>query len=314
MTFDVAQLPGRAQQLKDAGVQAAYREMTRFGSGGSGGSAQLWQAAHDYMKGVESMYDRFLDVPDPAKFHSPVSVLATAMGKVATEGHTTDPVTGANAVSGHNPNLTLVGSSGDYLSDWTGVAADTYKRNYADKFVPTASSQYAAISVLANALNAEAAVWQGVRDDLDKLSQQAIDLMKEAGNKGGAEWAAVLSIAAAVITIPVTGGASAIAVPAVAAGLSVAATGIGLATGGGGTPTTLGLDAGSSDKVISSLQEALTKLSDEIITQETKIWQAMNGAWSAVDGSWSVFCLPEPALADAPDHPVNDPSMGGYSV
>ncbi|GGO78663.1 hypothetical protein [Nocardioides deserti] len=314
MTFDVGQLPARAADLKEAGVRAAYRELTRFGAGGGGGAAQMMQIAEDSMAGVENVYDRFLDVPDPADFAPKVEWLGNAMAKLATEGHTSDPVTGSTAVSGHNPNLTLVGGSGDYLSDWTGVAADSYKRGYGDRFAPTASSQYAAVSVLRNAINAEAAVWQGVREDLDKLSQEAIELMEGAGSKGGAEWAAVLSITATVITVPLTGGASAIALPAVAAGLSVASTGIGLATGGGGEPTELGLDAGSSDKVISSLQTALTKLAEEIGAQELKISEALNQSSGVLDSQWDVFCLPQPALVDAPNHPVNDPSYSGHSA
>jgi hypothetical protein len=310
MTFDVSQLPGRAQELKAAGVDAAYREMTRFGGGGSG----ALQAAEDYMAGVESIYDDFLDIPDPESFAPTCTSLATAMGRLATEGHTNDPITGAPSLSGHNPNLSLVGSSGDLFLSWTGDAADAYKTHYADKFVPTASSQYAAMSVLLNAVNAEACVWAAMRDDLDKLSSRAIELMKKAGNKGGAEWAAVLSIAAAVITIPVTGGASAIAIPAVAAGLSVAATGIGLATSGGGTKDELGLDAGASDKVISSLETALGKVKTHAIEGETKIWEAMNGACGAIDDGGAVFCLPRPSLADAPHHPVNDSTMAGSDV
>lgn len=317
MTFDVSELPGRAQELKEAGINAAYKEMTRFGGGGgdSGGAGygSLYEAAEKYMEGVENIYNDFLTIPAPEDFAQKTSWLVDAMGRVATEGHTNDPVTGGSAVSGHNPNLTLVGGSGDYLSDWTGDAADTYKKNYGDQFVPTASSQYAAVSVLLNAINAEAAVWQGVRDDLDALSKDAIDKMKEAGNKGGAEWAAVLSIAAAVIAVPLTGGAAAITIPAVAAGLSVAATGISLASEGS-EPDHLGLDAGSSDKVISSLEDALGKIKDKIIEQEDKIRSAMNGASGALDGDWSLFSLPMPAITQASQHGVNDPSMGGYSV
>ncbi|GAB3775486.1 hypothetical protein FB382_004148 [Nocardioides ginsengisegetis] len=314
MTFDVGQLPGRAAELKQAGIDAAYREMTRFGAGGQGGGySSLYAAAEKYMEGVESIYDDFLDIPAPEDFAGQVQSLASAMGKLATEGQTNDPVTNSQSVSGHNPNLSKIGSSGDLLDSWTGDAAFTYNRNFADAFEPTASSQYAAVSVLRNAINAEAAVWAGVRDDLDRLSQDAIEVMKEAGNKGGNDWAAVLSIAAAVIAVPVTGGASAIAIPAVAAGLSIAATGISAASGGSG-PDELGLDGGSSDKVISSLQKALTRIKEHIVTGEQEIVNAMNGSCSALDDNWRVFCLPEPAITDAKHHPVNDQTMAGHDA
>lgn len=309
MSFDVSQLPGRAQELKSAGVDAAYREMTRFG----GGSAQTYEAAEDYMAGVENIYDDFLSMPKPEDFSQPCKDIASAMGKLATEGRTEDPITGDASLGGHNTNLTLVGSSGDLFNSWTGDAADAYKTNYADKFVPTASSQYAAMSVALHAINAEAAVWAGMRDDLDKLSSKAIELMKSAGGKGGAEWAATLSIAAAVVTIPVTGGASAIAIPAVAAGLTVAATGISLASTAG-TKEELGLDAGSSDKVIESLGTALGKLKTHAIDAETTIWETMNKATSEIDSGGSTYCLPQPSIVEAPQHPVDDPTMAGQDA
>lgn len=310
MSFDVSQLSGRAQEYKEAARDSAYREMTRFG-GIDGGTAL--DLADDFAAGLENVYDDFLDMPAPEDFSGMTSRLATAMSKLATEGQTQDPVTKSSSVSGHNPNLAKIGSTGDLVDDWTGQAAKAYNTNYADQFVPTASSQYAAMSVLLNAINAEAAVWSTVRDDLDKLSNDATSQMKEAGDKGGSEWAAVLSIAAAVIAVPLTGGASAIAIPAVAAGLSVAATGIAAASEEG-TPDEFGIEAGSSDKVKASLESTLTKLKDYIVTQETKIYEAMRDASSALDGSWKVFCLDQPDIADAPQHPVNHPGYAGYDA
>lgn len=313
MTFDVALLPGRAQELKEAGVNAAYRELTRFGAGG-GSSYQMLKIAEDCMEGVEDIYDGFTHMPAPEDFAGVIDNLRHAMASIATSGTTQDAATGVSSLGAHSQNLTLVGSSSYLIGDWTGDAAYEFHKNYGEKFVPTASSQYAAMASLASAINAEAAVWQGMRDDLDKLSSRAIELMKKAGNKGGAEWVAALTIAAAVVAIPVTGGASAIAGPAIAAGLTVTATGIGLSSAGAGQTDELGLDAGSSDAVIESLQEALGKLKTHAVEQEAKISTAMNKASGVIDGDWTAFCLPRPALADAPDHPVNDPDYGGVNV
>ncbi|GAB2983889.1 hypothetical protein [Nocardioides montaniterrae] len=310
MTFDVSDLPGRAQQLKDAGINAAYQEMTRWG----GGSPTMYDEAGKMMAGVENVYNDFLDIPWPETFSGYCQNIASAMALLATEGHTTDPITGASSLGGHNPNLSKVGSSGDLLTDWTGDAADKYKTNYADEFVPTASSQYAALSVLLNAINAEAAVWQTMRDDLDKVSTQAIEYMKKAGNKGGAEWVAVLTIAAAVIAIPFTDGLSGAALPAVAAGLTVTATGIGAASGQVGDNDSMTLDGGSSDHVLSSLDKALKAIKQHAIDGEERIWTAMNQAVGVLDNNWKVFCLPEPAITGAAHHPVNDPSMAGYDA
>lgn len=307
MSFDVALLPGRAAKLKDAAWNAAYREATRFGGSAQGGM----RVADSVAAGLESVYDDFLDIPKPEDFTSMITRLQTAMGKLADEGHTQDPVTGGSSATGHNPNLARVASSGDILDDWSGLAAKTYNSTYADQFVPTASSQYAATSVLLNAINAEACVWETVRDDLDKISSDAIDKMNSAADKGGAEWVAALTIAAAVVAIPFTGGGSAIAMPAVAAGLTVVATGISLASDGG-TVDEVGLAAGSSDEVKESVYSVLSKLKTSIYAQEDKIHTAMVESSNNIDASWKVFCLPEPDITEAPQHPVNSGDYAGY--
>lgn len=305
----MALLPGRAQELKQAAWDAAYREATRFGGSAQGGM----KVADDVAAGLENVYNDFLDIPKPEDFSNMTSRLQTAMGKLATQGHTQDPVTNGSVASGHNPNLARVASSGDLLDDWTGRAAKTYNSAYADQFVPTASSQYAATSVLLNAINAEACVWATVRDDLDHISSDAIEKMKSAADKGGAEWAAALTIAAAVVTIPFTGGASAIAMPAVAAGLTVVGTGISLASDKG-TVDEFGLAAGSSDEVKDSVHTVLSKLKRWIVTQEDKIHKAMVDTSNNIDASWKVFCLPEPDISDAPQQPVNSGDYAGYDV
>jgi hypothetical protein len=309
VSFDVGKLPGRAKELKELGVDANYKEATRFG----GNASSALKLAKEAMAGVESIYDDFLDIPAPEDFVSRLDDLSGTLAKLATEGHTTDPVTGGKTVSGHNANLARVGTSGGYLASWTGNAASTYQSNYADQFIGTASSQFAAASGLLNAINAEAAVWQTVRADLDELSSRAIEYMKHAGDCGGAEWAMGLTIAAAVVAIPVTGGASAIIGPAVAAGLTVTATGISAASGAPKVDD-LKLDAGSSDALIESLHKALEREKTHIHEQEQKIRDAMSSSAKTLDANWKTFCLPRPAISDASQYPVNDPNMGGYDA
>lgn len=315
MTFDVAELPGRATQLKDKAIEVFVAMCMRGGGRGAAYTMPQYQAmAEEAFAEVDSIYDRFLGCPAPDDFVSATGQLTRAMGYLATSGYTEDPVGGGSMMGTANPDLSGVSTSGDYMADWTGDAADTYNTNFADRFVPVTSNQFVLASVLRHAVNAEAAIWQTVRDDLDKLSADAITKMGECLDKSPSDWSMALTVAAAVVSVvavPLTGGSSlALGFAAVGAGLGVAATGIG---GAGGETQQLGLETGSPEVIISSLREALTKIDEWIATQEQEIHSAMTATASEIEGNWDRICLPRPALADAPEHRYNDPRFTGAS-
>ena len=218
MTFDVAELPGRATQLKDKAIEVFVAMCMRGGGRGAAYAMPQYQAmAEEAFADVDSIYDRFLGCPAPEDFVSATSQLTRAMGYLATSGYTEDPVGGGSMMGAANPNLSGVSTSGDYMADWTGDAADTYNTNFADRFVPVTSNQFVLASVLRHAVNAEAAIWQTVRDDLDKLSADAITKMGECLDKSPSDWSMALTVAAAVVSVvaaprpmvrPVTGSAA----------------------------------------------------------------------------------------------------------
>lgn len=322
MTFDVNELPGRAKTLKQKAIEMTVEMYTRAASAGGGvppvGMYQDW--AEKEFAGLENIYDDFIGCPSPDDFTGTINNLATAMSKLATTGYTKDPVGGGNQMGSANTKLTDVGTTGDYMADWTGDAADAYNTNFADKFTPVTSNLFTLASITRNAVEAEAAVWATTRDDLDKLSNDAIKKMDEVLDKSPSDWNMALTIAAAVVSIaavPLTGGTSAaLAFAAVGAGISVTSAAISAATGGDHQPPkdiSDMLETGSPDKIVSSLYKALNELRKLIDTQETKISSTTSKTGNSVRGSWDLFCLPKPALADAQHHPYNDPHYLGNS-
>ncbi|MEJ7833495.1 MAG: hypothetical protein WKF79_11305 [Nocardioides sp.] len=315
MTFDVEELTARAETLKQKAIDTYVAMAMRGGGREAAYNASTYQrAAEDTFADVSSIYDDFLGSPAPEDFVWATDNLEAAMSKLATAGYTEDPVGEGNAMGSANTDLTGVVTSGDYMADWTGDAASTYKTNFADKFIPVSSNQFVLTSVVRNAINAEAAIWQTVRDDLDRLSQDAINKMEECLDKSPSDWSAAITVAAAVVSVvavPLTGGSSlALGFAAVGAGLGVAATGMG---GEGGEEEQLGLEAGSPPAIIDSLTTALGKISTHITEHENLIHEQMNSTASEINGGWDRLCLPRPAMADADSHRYDDPRYTGQS-
>lgn len=320
MTFDVSQLPGRASQLKQKAIDVSVEMLTRAASSAGGvppvGTYQ--DLAEKQFADVDKIYDDFVGIPSPDDFKLRIDNLATAMGKFATTGYTKDPVGGSDLVGTANTNLADVTTSGGYLEDWTGDAADTYNKNYAAKFVPVTSNLFTLTSVIRNGVEAEAAIWATVRDDLDKLSNDALKKMDECLDKSPSDWNMLLTVAAAVVSIaavPITGGGSAeLAIAAVGAGISLTSAGISAA--GDGKPEDISgdLETGSPDKIVASLGTALNKVRSYIVDHELTVTNQMNSAGNTVILNRDAFCLPRPALADAPDHKYNDPHYAGQDA
>ena len=228
MTFDVEESSGRAQELFEAARDAGDAVHSP-----ENGVSPEWSLTEGE---VAAVYDEFLDIPWPEDFGSMVQNLLEAMKMLATEGFRAnkqgeDPIK-APLEPGNN-DLTGVSSAGIEVEDWTGKAADKLFLNYGQRFTPTASSLFEAYYLMRHAMNAEAAVWQTVREDLDALSKNATEQMRHVDESTADDWKNVLKVAGAVVAVAgavPSGGASLSAVTVIGAGVTVTSTGMDLAT------------------------------------------------------------------------------------
>ncbi len=307
MTFDVAELPGRASELYQAAKEAG--ETVRHPENGVPPEWSLTEGE------VTAVYNDFLDIPAPEDFEMKVKNLLEAMQKLATEGfqanqYGEDPLKAPPEPA--NSDLTGVSSAGIEIDDWTGKAADSFFLNYGQNFVPTTSSLFQAYYLMRHALNAEAAVWQTVREDLDALSKNATEQMRHVDESTADDWKAILKVAGAAVAVAgavPSGGASLSVVTVIGAGVTVSSTGMDLATEpdkkdkvkvATGTPRELSLANDNPQTILNELVRALGEIKRDIKSAETQIGNAVQAAADAMANNWNSFCLPRPALADVP--------------
>jgi hypothetical protein len=293
-----ADLPAREREL----IRVMKEAVDEYLEGEPGAGRAAESIKKDLEQEITGIYSSFLDLPDPASFATEVTNLGKALEQLTPFGyneHQKD--TGGHDVS-HPSNTTLaqVSSSGDHIQDWTGDAATAFKDNYGDKFIPTMASQFNAYYVTRHAINAEAAVWETARDDLDKLSNDAIDKMRHVNDSTKDDWemglkvaGAVVGITGAVATSPISSWA------AVGAGIAVASTGVEV-VGKAGKPRNEPLNNSSPGGIVNSLQTALGKIKTDIYDHEISIRNAVNGSLDAINKQPRDFLLPRPQLADAP--------------
>lgn len=308
MTFDVSALPGRAEELYQAAEDAE-----RQASMQKDGPPPSWVVSGDR---VRAIYNDFLDIPSPDDFTTDTDNLLEAMRQLATEGFSaTNAGEDAKTLEPANSDLAGVNAAGVEIEDWTGDAADAFFTNYGSKFTPTASNLFCAYFVLRHAVNAEAAVWQTAREDLDQLSKDATEQMRHVRDSNQDDWTNALSVAGAVIAVGSavpTGGASISGWAVASAGVTVASTGMGLYAGDGEKKDPMELANSNPDTIISEVERVLGEIKKKIKEGEAEINQAVANAVSSVTDQWQAFCLPRPALADVPRGDIHgDEHMGG---
>lgn len=182
-----------------------------------------------------SCFDAFSDVPDPSQFGAYTADLLTTMKKLAPTGFDTGHTSSSGDPEEANGNsvLDLVSTAGIEAEDWTGMAADSFF-TWSQGWKTGISNQFAAVGVLRELLNAEAAVWTAALEDLERLGNAAYDALEAADDQfdtGSGEISTTLKVVGAVVAVAgavPTGGASLSIISAIGAGVTVASTGMDL--------------------------------------------------------------------------------------
>ncbi|MGI5215513.1 hypothetical protein [Plantactinospora sp. CA-290183] len=288
------------KQFKDAVESEGQGNMDRYVEDQRQRSTQTYA-------GVPGIFQPFTEMPKPETFDGMINHLATVMRKLS-KGQSEDAINGQLYPA--NSTLDELSGAGAWLANWTGEAASEFKANFVDKFPSVVANQFLLASVLKGALEAEREIWVRARADIDKIAHDGLEALEGAGGCGRNDWKMRFTVVAAVVAlaaVPVTGGASLLAITAVGSAASVAAE------ASADPPPEMRFSGESAYAVIQQVSEAATKLVEYINQQEQKIAVAMKSAQSVVGASRSSFVSARPQLAEADARNVTSGDYMGYS-
>ncbi|QGK71718.1 hypothetical protein GIY23_21330 [Allosaccharopolyspora coralli] len=301
-------LMSQAQALEEKAITVAVQELRRKANRGDGPPIEIPRehVEQDYRGRIAPLFEPFTRMPEASSYTGAIEAANDAM-KQLSSGEAKDPISGGNILA--NPDLARAESAGDTLHDWTGAAADNFKRNFLDKFPYIAQNQFLLLGVLKGALEADQNRWGKADEDIRFLAQAVNDGLDNVLGCGKNELAftfSVVSAVAAVGAIPFTGGASAV-IAAVGAAGSVGNAGV-------AASKVVKKPGGSVDQVLKSMEDAIRELTKEIQDSGGKIAEALNGITGQVQGAKDSFVSPRPALAGMEgDVTTSERGLGGVN-
>jgi hypothetical protein len=255
---------------------------------------------------VHSLFNDFLVLPDPASFDGPVESVTACMNALCSQAFT-DPIQG----DPHPVNVELKAMTvaGNTLDEWDGLAAQAFVNNFIVPFEGRTENQFVVASILMNALNAEKELWRRARLNIDDIAHKAKSALEHYDDCGKNDWEVGLSVVGAVVataSVPVTGGAGAIALGAVASAVDVASTFAGQIE----DEPTNDYSAESVEGVIDKVKQGINDLKEAVEKAEQKVVDAMRNSSGVVSSYASDFLAPRPTLAGAQGKSPTDPDVG----
>ncbi|MEA5367602.1 hypothetical protein VA596_49285 [Amycolatopsis sp., V23-08] len=301
MSFD--QLMQHARDITDKAVALTAREIAQKKATQSGANPDPEAIRRSYAF-IESMFEPFSRLPDPAGYDPLIADLNAAMAKLNTGSVNNTEL--SSDVTFVNPHLDKMTTDGGYLQGWTGDAAMAFKANFVDTFRSIAGNQFTVLSILKGILQAHREMWLRARADIDKIAENTKNALDNAGGCGKNQWTFDFSVLSAVSAI---GGV----VVAVATGGVVPLAAIGaLASVGGAGVAGLTASGDSAEAIISSMKQGVDELAKHIQEVETQqIAQRVQALTEAVHGNKDKIVSARPNLAGMSDHDlVGDGGMG----
>lgn len=254
---------------------------------------QITAKAHSDFADIPGLYEPFSLMPDPASYEPMIHDLEGAMRMLSSGQGNSDPIDGP--IYPANPTLDRLSGTESYIANWTGRAAEDFKRNFVVPFPAVVRNQFLLSAVLKAALEAHQEMWKRARSDIDSIATATISALDHMDDCGSNDWSLAFTVLGAVVAIaavPVTDGASLFALAAVGSAASVAS-----AVAPGGDDTKRRFSGESAGAVIAQMRTAITMLADDIASQEAKIAKAMNQTYGTVTGGRTSFVSNRPLLA-----------------
>lgn len=258
---------------------------------------------------VYNLFQPFQDMPDPDSFRPAIDHMDEVLTRLSwgpgAKDDIRDPVGGMFYHA--NAELEKLNGAAPYIAKWEGKAAQTFYENFITPFPAIERNQFTIACVLRSALEAYRGIWVAARNDIDSIAENAtvgLDNMDECGRNG---WPVTFTVVACVL-----GG---IAIPLEApAAVAVSALGTIAWVQAAKPPAKkeVKYHGESPPAVLGQMQEAITKLTNDIQDAQRTICDALARTLGLVDQTRTAFVAPRPALADATAATIKSDDVMGY--
>jgi hypothetical protein len=260
---------------------------------------------------VQGLSRPFATIPDPKSFDPMINEVRQAMGILCTGQETRDPISTKGGPYIANKVLDEMSGSGPYIVDWTGKAATGFYQNFIVPFPTLTKNQFLLASALKAALEAEQAMWQKTRENIDQIAEQTLKKLDTMDDCGSNEWqmtfTVVAAVAGVVTAVPTLGTSIAVTIAAIGGAAWVTAA------AGVEDPPKLMIQGEDSWAVLDSMKSCIDKEIELVKHTESRIATAVEGILGTVHGQQDSFVAKRPALAGATKSTVRRPEYMGYS-
>ncbi len=283
------QLMQHAQEIEATAIKLS----TGTGTVPSAQPGQPDYVAHQQKFGVIAAFQPYTNIPQLGAFVPLIKVTHDVKASLSRGPDIKDPA--SNELIRANPALDTMKDVARALDDWSGNAADEFRRNFIDPFDSYVHNQFALACILEIELVALQALWKSVRTDIDSIAEQTLMALDHLNDCHSQEWSVSWTVAAclaAIAAIPATGGAS-LTLEFVSAAAWVTAASPPAA------PNAPTIGGSTVQGVISSMHSTIRMLGDRIDEQEQAISRVLHQAILAAHADWRPFVAARPALAAA---------------
>jgi hypothetical protein len=312
------ELPQHAARIQQLAIQESLKQKgwLDIGHGELRAPADVGeQAAKDIVayteqefSGTAGMFEPFLTMPDPGQFDPMLQDLRAARNMLSSGQASMDPVNKLVVTA----NLAMEGMTtvGKNVQDWRGAAAAAFKQNFVEPFPAITANQFALVATLNGAMEAERALWDECRKNVDDIAHKAIMALEVMDECSPDDQVCILTVASSVFAVAavLTTGGAAIALT-VAGAAAQAAGGVPR-----DEPPKVQFDGQTPQAILKQVQDGLDKLADVTNRKEKQVAEAMTASASTLAANKSRFVSPRPSLADATASTVTGPSGLGEAV
>lgn len=282
MSYD--QLDQHALEIQRLAYEIALSDHDRAGVVDDGMAPK---ATADLLFGdIPDLFTPFLRMPSPRHFAAPLASLDLALMKIAHNPVFAKPFAEGAETYLSNKALDKMSVAQQYLSRWTGAAAEEFVRNFVVPFPSINDNQFLLLLALRQALHAQQAIWTQTQRDIDVIAEQTIGALEslEGLCPGRNDWPITFTVAACVIALPAS------AIPGVGVGAILAFQFLSTAAWvAAANPPAAGpkseITGSTVPDVITSMHKAVSELTRTVAEQQNIITTNVRNALRVLDGN-----------------------------